>query len=42
LGAGSYDVTPDGRFLMIEEDPDARIELRVALNVVDAVPAGRR
>jgi hypothetical protein len=36
FGAPSYDVTPDGRFLMIEEDPDARIELRVELNVLGA------
>jgi Tol biopolymer transport system component len=28
-GDPSYDVGPDGRFLMIEDDPETRIELRV-------------
>ena len=40
-GDPSYDVAPDGRFLMIEDDPDARIELRVEWNALspDTQPA---
>lgn len=33
-GDASYDVAPNGRFLMIEEDPDARVELRVEVRAL--------
>jgi serine/threonine protein kinase/Tol biopolymer transport system component len=35
-GDPSFDVDPKGRFIMIEDDPEARIELRVELNALRA------
>ena len=40
MGDPSFDVDPQGRFLMIEDDPDARMELRVVLHAFGASRAG--
>jgi hypothetical protein len=42
VGDPSFDVDPQGRFLMIEDDPDARMELRVVLHAFGASRAGTR